>query len=98
MNVSLTPELEQLVAKKVESGMYPSANDVIREALRLLQERDEAREAKLVDLRRDIQVGLDQLAQGQATTYDDHTLSNLVWEVQSEGRKRLDHERDSGPA
>jgi antitoxin ParD1/3/4 len=97
MNVSLTPELEQIVAKKVESGMYPSANDVIREALRLLQERDEARDARLADLRQAIQVGLDQLARGQATTYDDRTLPNLIHEVQTEGRKRLDHKRVNGP-
>ena len=33
MNVSLTPELEQLVAEKVQSGRYSSASEVIREAL-----------------------------------------------------------------
>jgi antitoxin ParD1/3/4 len=51
MNVSLTPELEQLVAEKVESGMYPSASEVVREALRLLKERDELRQARLEELR-----------------------------------------------
>jgi antitoxin ParD1/3/4 len=40
MNVSLTPELEQLVTEKVESGRYTSASEVIREALRLLEEHD----------------------------------------------------------
>jgi antitoxin ParD1/3/4 len=44
MNVSLTPELEQLVIEKVRSGMYLSASEVVREALRLLQERDSLRE------------------------------------------------------
>jgi len=33
MNVSLTPELEHLVNQKVESGMYNSASEVVREAL-----------------------------------------------------------------
>ena len=36
MNVSLTPDLEELVHKKVESGRYTSASEVVREALRLL--------------------------------------------------------------
>ena len=41
MNVSLTPELEQYVNGKVQSGMYHSASEVIREGLRLLKEREE---------------------------------------------------------
>ena len=41
MNVSLTPELEKIVAKRVGSGRYASASEVIREALRLLEERDQ---------------------------------------------------------
>jgi antitoxin ParD1/3/4 len=36
MNVSLTPELEELINQKVSSGLYHSASEVIREALRLL--------------------------------------------------------------
>ncbi|MBZ0159057.1 MAG: type II toxin-antitoxin system ParD family antitoxin, partial [bacterium] len=40
MNISLTPQLEKLVKNKVESGLYGSASEVIREALRLLEERD----------------------------------------------------------
>jgi antitoxin ParD1/3/4 len=38
MNVSLTPELEKFVGTKVESGRYNSASEVVREALRLLEE------------------------------------------------------------
>jgi putative addiction module CopG family antidote len=46
MNVSLTPELEELVNEKVRSGFYQTASEVVREALRLLKQRDdEARRA-----------------------------------------------------
>jgi antitoxin ParD1/3/4 len=46
MNVSLTPELESLVNEKVRSGLYQTASEVVREALRLLKNRDdEARRA-----------------------------------------------------
>jgi len=46
MNVSLTRELEQLVNEKVRSGLYQTASEVVREALRLLKQRDdEARRA-----------------------------------------------------
>jgi antitoxin ParD1/3/4 len=65
MNVSLTPELERLVAEKVKSGMYGSASEVIREALRLLQERDELRRARLEELRREIARGLEQADRGE---------------------------------
>jgi antitoxin ParD1/3/4 len=42
MNVSLTPELESMVREKVESGLYTSASEVVREALRLMAENDRA--------------------------------------------------------
>lgn len=41
MNISLTPDLDQLVADKVSSGRYTSASEVIREALRLMDSRDQ---------------------------------------------------------
>ena len=37
MNVSLTPELEQLVHSKVKTGRYTSDSEVVREALRLME-------------------------------------------------------------
>jgi antitoxin ParD1/3/4 len=61
MNVSLTPELERWVATKVENGRYRSASEVVREGLRLLQEREEEHAARLEALRRDIQVGIAEL-------------------------------------
>ncbi len=48
MNVSLTPELDNLVKNKVESGLYNSASEVIREALlRLLKSRDDFNESRI---------------------------------------------------
>ena len=49
MNVSLTPELEDLVDEKVRSGLYQTASEVVREALRLLKLRDD--EARRADVR-----------------------------------------------
>ena len=59
MNVNLTPQLEDLVRSKVSSGLYTSASEVVREALRLLQEQDLLRAAKLDELRREVRRGLD---------------------------------------
>jgi antitoxin ParD1/3/4 len=65
MNVSLTPELEQIVDQKVKSGMYNSASEVVREGLRLLKKRDDDHEAKLNALRAEIQKGIDDLEAGR---------------------------------
>jgi len=65
MNVSLTPELEEFVRKKVESGMYLSASEVVREALRLLGEHDRLRQARLEELRKEIAVGIAQADRGE---------------------------------
>lgn len=39
MNVSVTPELYELVQRKVHSGLYGNASEVVRDALRRMDER-----------------------------------------------------------
>jgi antitoxin ParD1/3/4 len=58
MNVNLTPQLEEMVREKVNSGLYTSASEVVREALRLMNEQDSLRATKLSQLRQDIRAGL----------------------------------------
>jgi antitoxin ParD1/3/4 len=70
MNVSLTPELEKLVTQKVDSGLYQSASEVIREGLRLLDDQDRLRELHLNEVRKKIQTGLDQLDRGEGIPGD----------------------------
>jgi antitoxin ParD1/3/4 len=65
MNVSLTPELEKLVAQKVESGLYQTASEVIREGLRLLDDHDRLRQLHFSEARKKIQLGLEQLDRGE---------------------------------
>lgn len=65
MNVSLTPELEKLVNEKVQSGLYNSASEVIREGLRLLQEQDILKEIRRSELRREIMMGKEQIENGE---------------------------------
>jgi antitoxin ParD1/3/4 len=59
MNISLTPQLEEMVRQKVMSGLYTSASEVVREALRLMDEKDQLQAAKLDQLRQAIQEGID---------------------------------------
>ena len=79
MNISLTPQLEELVKRKVESGLYGSASEVMREALRLLEEHDRLRSMRLEELRAKIQKGLDS---GEPTPLD-------MGAIKARGRKRL---------
>lgn len=78
MNVNLTPQLDAMVRHKVESGLYNSASEVIREALRLMEEQDRMRAAKLEQLRQDIRDGLNS---GEPTPWDPE-------EIKRDGRRR----------
>ena len=85
MNVSLTPELEKLVAEKVQSGMYQTSSEVVREGLRLLKERDE----HLATLRREIRAGFEEIERGAFTKYDAANVHTLAEGVHERGLKRL---------
>ena len=86
LNVNLTPQLEALVRRKVSSGRYNSASEVVREALRNMEAHDELQSLKLEQLRRDIRDGLDS---GPARPWSGP-------EMKREGRKRLNPRRASG--
>lgn len=78
MNVNLTPQLEAMVKQKVASGLYTSASEVVREALRLMEEQDQIRAVKLEQLRQDIRDGLNS---GEPTPWNPE-------DIKQEGRKR----------
>jgi antitoxin ParD1/3/4 len=59
MNISLTPHLEEMIREKIASGSYNSASEVVREALRLMEQEDQLRSLKLQKLRQDVQEGLE---------------------------------------
>jgi len=65
MNVSLTPELEEFVSTKVGSGRYNSASEVVREALRLLEEHDSIRASQLAEFNGELGRRLASLDRGK---------------------------------
>lgn len=67
MNVHLTPELEQLVQAKVQSGRYNSASEVVREALRIMEQRDEVRSIQLQELRNRMDRALGESARSEGS-------------------------------
>jgi antitoxin ParD1/3/4 len=83
MNVSLTRELDKFVAAKVASGRYTSASEVVREALRLLEEQDSARERQLAAFNRELAARLQSLDRGNYVEPD------VVWaELERKSRAR----------
>jgi antitoxin ParD1/3/4 len=65
MNVSLTPELMKFVNAKVKGGRYNSASEVVREALRLLEEHEKARAAQLSEFNKELSRRMAALDRGE---------------------------------
>jgi antitoxin ParD1/3/4 len=86
MDVSLTPELDEFVTEKVQSGLYSSASEVMCEGLRLLKEQEELRRIRLQELKLEISIGVKQLENGQGETYK--SAAALIDHMKAEGRKR----------
>ena len=85
MNVSLTPELEKWVQDKVQSGLYGSSSEVVRDALRILHQFEQERVKKLSSLQSEIQIGLEQLKASRSKKMDD----SLIESIKKRGRERL---------
>lgn len=65
MDIRLSPEQELFVNAKVASGEYPSAGEMVRQALHLLQELDHSRDARRELLRAEVQRGIEQADRGE---------------------------------
>ncbi len=76
-SVALGTHFEAFVKMQVASGRYHNASEVVRDGLRLLQDQEDLRLAKLDRLRTGLQKGLDS---GAATPLD-------MAEVRAEGQR-----------
>ena len=85
MHVSLTPELEALVKRNVETGRYHSSSEVVREALRLWEEQEQLRGLRMEQLRKDIQAGIES-GPSSSLDFDD---------IKQRGRERLKKKKQS---
>jgi antitoxin ParD1/3/4 len=82
LNVSLPVELENRVREHVASGLYGSASEVIREALRLFEAYQATQASHLQALQSDIHQGFADVRSNRVSTLD-------VQALKQEGRKRL---------
>jgi putative addiction module CopG family antidote len=63
MNSRLPADLEQFLQAKVRSGRFTSSDEAISEAVRLLRQREEAEEARVLE---GIQQGLEDMRAGRS--------------------------------
>ncbi len=87
---SVGKHFEGFIQSLLESGRYSTASEVMRDGLRLIEEREERRKAKLEALRAEIQKGLDS---GPAREFDPKTLAA---EIKARGRQRLAAAKENG--
>ena len=83
MKMSLPVELEALISRKIDAGLYKSTDEVVCAALRLLEQRDQLRQLQLDELRRDIAVGIGQAQRGEVEPLD-------VKSIQAEAKRRAE--------
>jgi antitoxin ParD1/3/4 len=65
MALELDPEIDKAIDELVASGGYDSRREVVREAVALLKSREILREESLQRLRREIQIGIEQIDRGE---------------------------------
>lgn len=85
MNVSLPRELAAFVEGEVASGEYGTASEVVRDALRLLRREREQYEQKMAILRRELQIGMDDIEAGRIST---RSVQDIARDVLARHRAR----------
>jgi antitoxin ParD1/3/4 len=78
---SIGKHFEDMIDGLIKDGRYATASEIIRDGLRLVEEREERRKAKLEALRAEIQKGLDS---GPA-----EDVGDMFERIKVEGRKRI---------
>lgn len=78
---SIGKHFEDMIDGLIKDGRYATASEIIRDGLRLVEEREERRKVKLEALREEIQKGFDS---GPA-----EDVGDMFERIKAEGRKRL---------
>ncbi|HET8522163.1 MAG TPA: type II toxin-antitoxin system ParD family antitoxin [Thermomicrobiales bacterium] len=82
MAMTLTPRIEALIRQKIDTGPYRTVDEVIREALEALEERD-----RLQHLRAKLQVGIDQLDRGESVPFTSEWRADRLRVANERARK-----------
>ncbi len=77
-SIALTPRLEAFVREQVEAGRYNNVSEVVRDALRLLERRQQADEVKLEALRKAVASGVAALDDNEFTIVESQDIKTFV--------------------
>ena len=80
-NVVLSEHQHELVEALVHSGRYQNASEVLREGLRLIEERDRIEEAKLKSLKQAARQGWADVSAGRYADVADEQLEDFVGQL-----------------
>jgi len=89
MSIQLSADIEAHIRQKIESGHFPDADQVIREAMRLLDEH----ERQLDQIRAKLQSGRDQLARGEGVPF----TPDLVAQMRRDAEERFQRGEHPNP-
>jgi antitoxin ParD1/3/4 len=91
VNISLTPELDAFLQSRVKSGRYQTTSEVVREALRLLQNQEKEREEGLKPLKAKLQRGAAEATRGELLKADEvfQELHQLILERRRAKKKAM---------
>jgi antitoxin ParD1/3/4 len=88
-NINLTEHFDRFVERQVSSGRYSNASEIVRDALRLLEEQEHERAAKLKALRQTARQGFDEIDQGQGIVLKGKTaIRRWIAEIEAEVRTK----------
>ena len=86
-NINLTEHFDHFVDHQVSSGRYGNASEIVREALRLLEEQEQERVAKLKALRQAAKQGFDEIDQGKGIALKGkNAVEKFIREIEADVR------------
>jgi len=80
-NVVLSQSQHEFIESLTQSGRYQNASEVLREGLRLLQERDQTEAIKLEMLKQAVKQGWDDIAAGRYVAVTDAQLEDFIGQL-----------------
>ncbi|HZR01584.1 MAG TPA: type II toxin-antitoxin system ParD family antitoxin [Burkholderiales bacterium] len=93
MHINLSPEIEQFLQSKVETGFYSNTSEVIRDAIRRMRDEDE----KIAAVRAAVQRGDEQLDKGQAVPYTQDLIQRAAAKARTNAQRGKKVNRDVTP-
>lgn len=70
MNISVSEQINDRIKRKVESGLYPSTDEVLDRALALLDEHDAKPHRELADMHEKVRISTAQADAGELIPAD----------------------------